>query len=943
MKNKPEITVLACLLVCMAFFAFIPHPQASVPNPAIKLQERTGSNNRDTLDKNIKAITDSLAKMNQQLPIEKVYLHIDKPYYTIGDTLWFKSYLVNGANLTASKMSGLLYVELYNDTSTMVRRISIPIKDGFGWGQIPLPGKIFREGGYTIRAYTNWMQNFEAAYFFTQRLYIGTATASNWLVNANATVGHITDKDELIVNIKLNRVDKSFSPVALRRVGVKLYDDWRYIYSQEMQTGIDGSLKLSSTIKDKADISKMRVQITTREKDDGNRIIQVPLDVTRKIDLQFLPEGGNLVAGLKSVIGFKAITENGKGVYVSGGIFDSNGIKIVNFASLHNGMGTFELKPKKGEKYIAKLDNPNIQGFELPLINDIGTVMHISNPERDQSIGIVIYGTGNSLSNDSAYYLIGTSTGVMYYSQKVEINQPEIKVAKKIFPSGIVRFTLFKGKIPLNERAVYVDNRDQLSIHITPHKAVYSKRDSVALTIEVKDKYGSPIQGGFSLAVTDNSQVRPDTLNNNGIAVSLLLNSELKGYVESPGYYFNREDKQAWLAMDNLLLTQGWRGYTWKDVFATSKTPLFEMEKQFKITGKVTSLTKKPVANAQVIISSQKPSFIATVNTDADGKYVFKNLPQIDSGSFFIQANNSNGKKISFGNISVNNFIPAAPPITMGPIMPWYINTDSTMINRIRRKKDKENEANLELTGLVLKEVKINDRKIVKDAFGSYDSDNSDLAFDEKDIKESAVINLYDLLKQKLPGFEVVKDWKWAGGRARIKLDKFMISTTNISIDRGSLPLFIDDPYSAEELIAELKEIKIATLKSFVAVWSPRFTQNGRFPPSIMLTTINGNGWYKYPKTGTTTYRPLPITYPQQFYSPKYSVKSVNTEADYRSTIYWEPNILTDQHGRARVSFFAADLPTNYTINIQGQSEFGFIGSLIFKLHIDDKSRTIIK
>ncbi len=86
--------------------------------------------------------------------------------------------------MTPSHLSGLLYVELDNDSSEMVRRISIPIKDGAGWGQIPLSKNIFmREGGYTLRAYTNWMQNFGEDYVFNQRFYLGVPAADAWLEN----------------------------------------------------------------------------------------------------------------------------------------------------------------------------------------------------------------------------------------------------------------------------------------------------------------------------------------------------------------------------------------------------------------------------------------------------------------------------------------------------------------------------------------------------------------------------------------------------------------------------------------------------------------------------------------------------------------------------------------------------------------------------------------
>ncbi|MGF7082684.1 hypothetical protein [Mucilaginibacter sp. UYCu711] len=947
-------------------------------------------------DKSLAQITAPLDSFNRRLPVEKVYLHTDKPYYNIGDTLWFKSYLLDRVNLTGSRMSGLLYVELDNDSSEMVRRISIPIKDGLGWGQIPLIKAIFKEGGYTLRAYTNWMQNFGEDYVFSQRFYLGIPAEDAWLVKSAATVSRVADKDQLQVELKLNKADKLGSPVAIKKVEVKIYDQTHYLYKEELQTGIDGSLKFSHTLKDKADGRRIRVQLTSLEKEDNNKIVQVPLSINRNqnIDVQFLPEGGSLVNGLKSTVGFKAIAEDGRGTPVLGSITDGKGNEIVSFSSLHNGMGSFEFTPQAGETYITRISKPIAKSFELPKISATGTVMHLINNEQDENIKVNLAGM-NTLATDSACYLIGTSRGVVYYSQKVELNQTEIAVAKKLFPSGITRFTLFKGKTPLNERIIFIDNNDGLKINVIPNKKAYLKRDSVGLEIEVKDKSGSPVKGSFSMAVTDDSQVKADSLGDNSIAANLLLNADLRGHVESPGYYINRTDKQAWQALDNLMLTQGWTGYEWKDVFNAAKPPKFEAEKDFKITGKVTDLFNKPVkAGFSVLISSQKPTFTTTTYTDEDGRYLFKKLPTIDSGSFFLQAKNAKGKNMTFGNVSIDKFkAPAVPETLRDPILPWYVNPDTTQINYVKRTAERNNEKNIKLNGIVLKEVKIKGKKIIKDSFNRNGAGNADLSFDEQDIKESAVLNLYQLLKQKLPGLKIVDEHRMP----TLKLNNAIVV---IHIDGGGLDLFMGANPTVDELQDELSQYQIATFKGMEVYYSEKNMVNYLQPrgywinahftgqavalsedtllagkwiddegnpwglkqdsgwiykvgykagylearanvltnktpdfASIDITTKNGNGWFKNKAPSTVTYRPLPVMYPQQFYSPKYNVApGATTLLDYRATLYWEPNIITDQNGKAKVYFYTSDINNKYTIKIAGVDVTGAIGDGTFKI-----------
>jgi hypothetical protein len=941
-------------------------------------------------DKALTQITAPLDSFNRRLPVEKVYLHTDKPYYNIGDTLWFKSYLLDRVNLTGSRMSGLLYVELDNDSSEMVRRISIPIKDGLGSGQIPLIKAIFKEGGYTLRAYTNWMQNFGEDYVFSQRFYLGVPAEDAWLVKSAATVSRTADKDELQVELKLNKADKLASPVALRKVEVKIYDQTHYLYKEELQTGMDGSLKFSHALKEKADGRRIRVQLTSLEKADNNKVVQVPLSINRNqnIDLQFLPEGGNLVIGLKSTVGFKAIAEDGRGVPVLGSINDGKGNELVSFAALHNGMGSFEFTPKPGDVYITRITQPVIKTFELPKISATGTVMHLTNTEQDENIKVSLQGM-NVLPADSACYLIGTSRGVIYYSQKVSADQPEISVAKKLFPSGIARFTLFNGKMPINERAVFIDNKDNLNIKVAGDKAAYRKRDSVALEIQVQDKSGSPVKGSFSLAVTDDSQVKADSLGNNSMAASLLINSELKGNVESPGYYINRTDKQAWQALDNLMLTQGWTGYNWKDVFKLSVAPKFEVEKEFKITGKVITLTGKPVAPGfSVLISSQKPAFVTTVNTDENGRYMANKLPAIDSGSFFLQAKNAKGKNMTFGNISVDKFrAPAIPETLKSPVLPWYVNPDTTQVNYVKRIAQRNNEKNIKYNGIVLKEVKIKGKKIIPGSANRNGPGNADLVFDEEDIKESSTTNLYELLKQKLPGFRVVYD----RGFPTAKLNNHMVV---IHIDGGGLPLQMDIPLTVDNLVDELNTFQVVQFKGMEVMYSeknmtrylyPRInwinhpwigSEREKIPLSedtlrrgdgdllipwyyrseykpgyleqrvnlitnsppdvatIEITTKNGNGWYRNRAPSVVTYRPLPVMRSLQFYRPKYSLApGAVIEPDYRATLHWEPNINTDANGRARVSFYTSDIAGKYTITVSGVDATGGIGDSQIKIN----------
>lgn len=103
-------------------------------------------------------------------PVEKVYLHLDRSSYYPGDTLWFKAYTVTGEH-KLSNLSGVLYCELINDRDSVVVRHVLKIVAGITWSDLTIP-RAYKPGSYHIRAYTNWMRNAGAEYFFNQPIRI---------------------------------------------------------------------------------------------------------------------------------------------------------------------------------------------------------------------------------------------------------------------------------------------------------------------------------------------------------------------------------------------------------------------------------------------------------------------------------------------------------------------------------------------------------------------------------------------------------------------------------------------------------------------------------------------------------------------------------------------------------------------------------------------------
>lgn len=167
---------------------------------------------RDTLSLN--TVIERSSKYLNNYPIEKVYLHFDKPYYAAGDTIWFKAYATIDIH-QPTQLSKIVYVDVFNDQDSVLASIKLPIINGVAPGMIPLRPASFKQGNYRLRAYTLWMLNFDPAYLFTKILTIGNAIDNDVLTNISYTA---TTGAQAAVTAHILYKDASGKPYADKKV-----------------------------------------------------------------------------------------------------------------------------------------------------------------------------------------------------------------------------------------------------------------------------------------------------------------------------------------------------------------------------------------------------------------------------------------------------------------------------------------------------------------------------------------------------------------------------------------------------------------------------------------------------------------------------------------------------------------------------------------------------
>jgi len=714
----------------------------------------------------------------------------------------------------------------------------------------------------------------------------------------------------------------------------RAYTNWMqnfgstYLFKKELQIlSLTGSTT-SNTVSSGKAINTKRADTSLKQK-------------LQDIDVQFLPEGGKWIAGVPQRMAFKAINANGKGIIVKGEVIDSKQNKIVEFESGSLGMGYFNLLPEADQNYVARVKYGNVtKNINLPKLQQNGIILQVNNNFNRDSIKITSYST---LASTPELTMLGQARGIICFIAKIKFNSKSktVNIAKSIFPTGVCQILLLdEQQKTINERNFFIDHKDELKLTLNNLDTAYRTRDSIPVQLNVLDFEGKPTEGSFSIVVTDDNQVAKDAINDENILSYFLLSSDLKGEIENPGYYFSQTNIQKHTELDALMLTQGWVSYNWD----LSKKPLYKMEKEYRINGVVTNVLNKPAAKSKITLLGRNRGFLMldTIANDK-GEFTFNQLPLMDSASFVIQALNAKGKKGTLG-IVVDEF--KAPLISLPTknIALLENEQDTTIKNLISTKKQE-----LILTakdGILLNEVKIVGKRVIRGSKNLNGPGEADQTLTEEDLNKVAKKTLLNLLEEKVKGFR-------PGFRRKSNTKDFFINAEPLRfvIDGTELDFFYYPNESApmndyyEYIKGYLDYYSAEDIRGIEVM--ANFGKSMRYKSQFMdpldqtqyafieITTRTGSGPFLKKSANMYLYRPINYGDAKIFYSPKYTPANKSAKKpDFRSTIYWNPNLMTDANGKAQTSFFSADKKGTYTVWIEGSDMQGNFGMKTLKLNI---------
>ena len=826
-----------------------------------------------------------------RIPKEKLYLHLDKPFYGAGEKIWFKGYLVNAITHQDNAQSNFIITELINRSDSIVERKKIR-RDSLGFhNAFTLPATL-PAGDYYLRGYSNWMLNEDPDFFFSRNIKIGNSI-DNTIVSSieyqQEDDTHYTAKIKFTSNVQAVFENTTIKYLYLENGKIK--------NKGKKKTDENGWISIS--LPDLKSPVARRIEV---EFDDPQyiykRTFHLPV-FTNDFDVKFFPEGGALLSIPHQNVAFKAQGADGFSKEVEGFLFNSKGDTLTNFRSEHNGMGIFTMNPVDNETYYVTVrTNDSItKRFDLPAIEPKGISIAMSHYK--QEIRYEIQKT-EATEWPQKLFLLAHTRGKLAILQPINPKRTFGKMNDSLFTEGITHFMLIDEQgNALSERLIFVPDHKPNQWQITTDQPTYGKREKVSLQIAAKDSEGNPVEGTFSVSITDRKSIQPDSLADN-ILSNLLLTSDLKGYVEDPAFYFLNQDARTLRSIDYLMMTHGWRRHKMENVLRTPSLNFTNyIEKGQTISGRIMGFFGANVKKGPICVLAPKYNIIATTETDEKGQFIV-NTSFRDSTTFLVQARTKKG----FAGVDILMDPPQYPVATHKA--PYFNGATTFMEDYLMNTRDQYYmEGGMRVYNL--KEVTVTAKRERPSSKSIY----------------TGGINTYTVEEDRLQGYgQTAFD-------AASRLPSVTITNgSEIHIRNNSEPaIIVIDDIVYEDASDILKDIQVSDMSSIsllrgadAVILGPRASGG-----AVVITLKDPRNLPARPAQGIITYTPLGYSESVEFYHPTYDTpeKKNAQRSDFRSTVYWNPELRLDAEGKATIEYYTPDSTAPEDIIIEGVDKNG--------------------
>lgn len=645
-----------------------------------------------------------------------------------------------------------------------------------------------------------------------------------------------------------------------------------------------------------------------------NPQIAPPLNATANVndfDIQFFPEGGNLVNGISSKVAFKAVNKKGLGIDFSGAVIDQKNDTVAKFKPLKFGMGTFSFTPDVTNTYkaVIRVGSGAQVTRELPAISKQGYAMQLT----DDGSGQLQVTVGTAGSVDQDVYLFAHTRQVVKVAKYTSLNNgsAKFKIDKSALGEGITHLTIFTGEHkPVCERLYFKRPTSSLAIDAAADNQQYGVRKKVNISLDAKNNAGAQQNASLSMSVYRLDAFQ--TLEPGDIASYLWLSSDLKGNIESPEYYLKNNTPEADAAADNLMLTQGWSRFQWSEVLK-NKPASFAYLPEYNghiVTGKlINTLTNAPTPDivAYFAIPGKRVQLFAA-RSDSAGKLLFNTKDFYGPGEIVVQTNTEHD---SVYRVDIAS--PFSEQYSKTPIPAFDISPDM-------QRPLEQNSLGMQVLNLYSGENIRHYYDETVDSTGFFGKPDKTYKLDDytrfttmEEVLREYIREVFVVRRDKRYHIEVISDKGFLEGDPLVMLD--------------GIPIFNIDKVIAVDPL-KVRKLDVVHDRYY---WGPSDDEG-----ILSYTTYKGDlgGVELDPHAVVLDYEGLQLR--RVFYSPVYDTDQqvASRIPDFRNVLYWNPSITTSAQSKQQVSFYTGDREGQYIGVIQGLTADGIAGSQYIKFEV---------
>ncbi len=878
----------------------------------------------------LQAIEDKLSAYRNVQGEEKVYLQLDRTMYDPGESVWFAAY-VRDANSHQAAESQIVYVQLLDARGSELKKVSLICTDGVASGDFQLE-PAWAGGTYKIKAYTARQEREGKA--FERDIVIQKSVLPNLSMKLDFKSKAYGPGDQVSANLNLQTLENK--SLANHDFSFDVQVDGERIEQKSGKTDANGLADIRFTLPYKLNTNDGLLLVRLNYKGQTESISRsIPIRLGM-LDVQFLPEGGSVLAGLDNRIAFKALDEYGKAADIVGDVYDSAGKVVASFNSYHQGMGSFSMTPKLGEKYSVKLRKPagNTQSFKLPVAQNRGYGLSVTAQGKND----ITLAVRSMVETDVFVVLQGRDSSIISQELHCKVGETSLTLPVNRLPYGIARVTLFDAnQVPQAERLVFVNRHQNLQVEVSTNKQQYLPREEVKVTLRVKDAQGRPVKGNFSVAVVDEKLLSFADDKQGHLLSYMFLESELNGQVEEPNFYFDNENDplrlkpeiDRGLALDNLLMTQGWSRFEWKKVLDPAKPNLAKQApEKAMISGVVVDEKNMALDGVEVFVSGLNK----TVFTNKNGQFSLDNVklyqpigltfsyPGYPNKSMTIAEYNSSMSvvmakaKLISGIIRDDN---SGEPLAGATViaLPSGAGCVTDFDGKYNIKAlPTDNRLEVKYIGFQNTSIPISNAVNTININMEQNEVMLDAVVVSTSVRRDRVMNAPSMSAPiaDRPTGAGVKPGKVPEVK---KAKNAPAPEINDAVDEGmAVPAPMAEPIVAEVLVEAEEAFKIAEMDD------ARFFAQNKDQKAMPLQQ-------KPVAPAQTRYYQA-----RTFYVPVYKAEEVVAQRnDFRKTIYWNPSLVLDERGEASFSFFNSDALTQFSINVEGFDQNGMAGRSTYK------------